>query len=718
MPIKTSPNLPPFVRFCTASVPMVFDNTMSYYECLCALTKFIQDDVINVINNNAEILAALEEYVKHYFDNLDVQEEINNKLDEMAAQGELAEIIAAYLELKGVLAYDTPVALKAADNLIAGSYAKTYGYKRKDDGVYDLYSVRNKTEDDVDDGYNVIVLTEAPTLVAVRLQQGAPRVIKLKTTDNLQDYLSLEGKKEIVLPAGVTLTITDALLLNSDTTIDLNGSTVNFSFDRSSIFDYDWDETLGFMGYGPDDEFTGYNGYRNITIKNGSIVGGCSSFLHNVNVTFDNVYFQTAGGRHSIQFAACKNFVVKNCTFEGTRDDSVSNASETINIDQCVYGAQPYISQYSVMFDDTSNSNVIVENNTFKQYVATGFGYFAAVGTHGSSTTATIICDGITIRNNNFGAPREYAIGIKNYNNAVIENNMLDDASSTYNPSFIMKRGSLTKATIANNVMTNVSKILNTLNPSLAGRNIIIANNYIVAKDANADASGVFMLINIHDSTIENNTVIYQHHAIHANTRAYMDGVDDNPNDHTTNVVIANNYFEKTLASATYFGCRVSNTNALKFANNNFVHDAALQSNWVEIFLQNTNTDLVCCDNVTDQPELFMNVADVTTKFNGNNALYKQISATNSTSTSGTFGGNVTNFGEILLLVGETNNTQVLELKPFLSNGHKLDGSRIFINPVAKNDGTYGSATFTVSDSGANWAYSGDIPLRIIYTKD
>ena len=472
------------------------------------------------------------------------------------------------------------------------------------------------------------------------------------------------------------------------------------------------------MGYGPDDEFTGYNGYRNITIKNGSIVGGCSAFMHNSNVTFDNVYFQTGGCRHSIQLASCKNFIVKNCTFEGARDDSEENASELINIDQCIYGAQPYISQYSVMFDDNANANVIVENNVFKQYVAEGFGYFSAVGAHGNSTTASIFCDGLTIRGNNFGTPREYAIGIKNFNNVVIEGNTLDDASATYTPNFTLKRGTLTKAVIVNNVAKGVSQFFGLLNPALASKDIIISGNYIEGKDANVDSNAIFMLINIHDSTVEGNTVLYQHHAVHANTRAYWDSVDDNPNDHTTNVTVANNYFEKTVASEVYFGCRISNSNALKFANNNFVHDAALQSNWEELLLQNTNTDFVCCDNVSDQPELFTRPSVVTTKFNGNNALYRQITQISSTNTSGTFSGNVTNFSEILLVVGETNNTQVLELKPFLSNGHKHDGSRIFKCPVAKNDGTYGVATFTVSDSGANWAYVGDIQLRIIYTKD
>ena len=39
----------------------------------------------------------LHDYVYYYFDNLDVQEEINNKLDQMAADGELEEIISLYI---------------------------------------------------------------------------------------------------------------------------------------------------------------------------------------------------------------------------------------------------------------------------------------------------------------------------------------------------------------------------------------------------------------------------------------------------------------------------------------------------------------------------------------------------------------------------------------------------------------------------------------------
>lgn len=100
---RRMPNVPPFVKFVCANVPMVFDDSLSYYEALCALWKYIQG-MTDVINNNAtleeeyiEKFNELKTFVDEYFDNLDVQEEINNKLDQMAESGVLQDIILAYL---------------------------------------------------------------------------------------------------------------------------------------------------------------------------------------------------------------------------------------------------------------------------------------------------------------------------------------------------------------------------------------------------------------------------------------------------------------------------------------------------------------------------------------------------------------------------------------------------------------------------------------------
>lgn len=101
--IEKAPNVPPFVSFVTSTVPMVFDNSLSYYEALSALWKWLQDDVVDVINNNATVTQdyinltnELKSFVENYFNNLDVQEEINNKLDAMVSDGTFEIVIGEY----------------------------------------------------------------------------------------------------------------------------------------------------------------------------------------------------------------------------------------------------------------------------------------------------------------------------------------------------------------------------------------------------------------------------------------------------------------------------------------------------------------------------------------------------------------------------------------------------------------------------------------------
>lgn len=109
--IEKAPNVPPFVRFVASSIPCVFDDSLSYYEALCALWKWLQDNVVTVINNNATVTEnyiedtddkiselthfteEIKNYVDNYFNNLDVQSEINNKLDAMVLDGTMDTII-------------------------------------------------------------------------------------------------------------------------------------------------------------------------------------------------------------------------------------------------------------------------------------------------------------------------------------------------------------------------------------------------------------------------------------------------------------------------------------------------------------------------------------------------------------------------------------------------------------------------------------------------
>lgn len=88
-----------FRFWCQKVLPLVYDDSLSYYELLCKVVAYLNDVIENVDGLKIDIdklLAAygeLENYVNNYFNNLDVQAEINVKLDIMASDGTLAQII-------------------------------------------------------------------------------------------------------------------------------------------------------------------------------------------------------------------------------------------------------------------------------------------------------------------------------------------------------------------------------------------------------------------------------------------------------------------------------------------------------------------------------------------------------------------------------------------------------------------------------------------------
>lgn len=110
--------LRPFTRFCLTigEIPTSYLYSKTYYEQVLWLCHYLQEKVIPAVNNNAlalkevqEHLTELQSYVDHYFENLDVQEEINNKLDEMAESGELESLISDFIiNGKGQVKYIFP----------------------------------------------------------------------------------------------------------------------------------------------------------------------------------------------------------------------------------------------------------------------------------------------------------------------------------------------------------------------------------------------------------------------------------------------------------------------------------------------------------------------------------------------------------------------------------------------------------------------------------
>ena len=98
--------LRPFTKFIytIGELPTSYLVSMTYEEKLIWLCNYLTNTVIPTINNNGEavkevqdLVLKLQEYMNNYFDNLDVQQEINNKLDELVANGTLTNLIGNYI---------------------------------------------------------------------------------------------------------------------------------------------------------------------------------------------------------------------------------------------------------------------------------------------------------------------------------------------------------------------------------------------------------------------------------------------------------------------------------------------------------------------------------------------------------------------------------------------------------------------------------------------
>lgn len=105
MNYKPYKHLPPFKGMVLQNFPFIEEDfdAITNYQLLCKVVEYLKNVIANElvmeenITNLYNSFVELKNYVDNYFANLDIQEEINNKLDEMVDSGELQEIIDTYL---------------------------------------------------------------------------------------------------------------------------------------------------------------------------------------------------------------------------------------------------------------------------------------------------------------------------------------------------------------------------------------------------------------------------------------------------------------------------------------------------------------------------------------------------------------------------------------------------------------------------------------------
>lgn len=232
-----APFLPPWVE--TGLQPAFYDmesgtvlqQTARMYAKVQQLTRLfneLSEETQTTVEEYIAKFTELKDFVDDYFDNLDVQDEINNKLDAMVEDGTLADIISQYLNSTAIFGYDTVADMQGADNLIEGSYARTLGYHTINDGGGALYQIKSSvTSDDI-----YVVIGE--DLYAV-LAEAEPSANQFGcygdgTTDDqalLQNYLNyvMAHNGKAILNAGCTYSVA-SIIINNKIKLFGNGATL------------------------------------------------------------------------------------------------------------------------------------------------------------------------------------------------------------------------------------------------------------------------------------------------------------------------------------------------------------------------------------------------------------------------------------------------------------------------------------------------------------
>ena len=173
-----APFLPPWAEtglqpaFYDVESGTVLQQTARMYDKVNQLTRLfneLSEETQETVNDYIERFTELYNYVHDYFDNLDVQDEVDHKLDEMVIDGTMQELVNNLLQPNVTWTFDTVADMQAFDNFENGCFAQTLGYYAKDDGGAGLYKIRTITGGDVVDEGSIIEIGDGSSELIAEL---------------------------------------------------------------------------------------------------------------------------------------------------------------------------------------------------------------------------------------------------------------------------------------------------------------------------------------------------------------------------------------------------------------------------------------------------------------------------------------------------------------------------------------------------------------------
>ena len=122
-------------------------DSLTTYELICKIVEYLNNTITQTNNNTLQVQELtkkfndLKEYIDNYFAKLDVQVEIDKKLDEMAESGELQNLLLQFLN--SLFIYNNVSEMLASNNLVNNSIVETLGFYSSGDNGGAIYKITN-----------------------------------------------------------------------------------------------------------------------------------------------------------------------------------------------------------------------------------------------------------------------------------------------------------------------------------------------------------------------------------------------------------------------------------------------------------------------------------------------------------------------------------------------------------------------------------------------
>ena len=525
------------------------------------------------------------------------------------------------------------------------------------------------------------------------------KVNNTMSQSDIQSIMNIQSGKIIDFEKG-TYNFSSRFVMNANTILNLNDSTLVFTITR------------GFMNFLPDEEPLEYKGKGNIAIIGGVIQGTSCSFCHASNILFKDVYFLNCRSNHVLEMMAIRDLVVDGCTFKGYDSDDLEK--EYIQIDDPTYTNFPWFtSQDNPTYDNTPNENWTIKNSSFLAPTDEGFEFGVAIGSHTNYLINDVHHRNIFIYQNYFDGYSHSAIRLKNVFNSRIHHN-------------IFKNGS------------NDSLLVRTIRLENNPSEIYIENNYV---DCNGNTAFIFCNSPNENISVSSNKIY----------NCTKESGDTYSNNHVLyfqrpeNLIVNNNLFYMPTKQVLF----VSDTNdteeagMLSFVNNQ-IRIAALNDPCVIKILTNANVTImqnnfdvgltskyvivlgssVVRAYIKDN-KMSASIKEKALDLNGYVGILTQIdniyfqtyngSSTYSDISSGTMTYDYTSFNTMVITCGTGNNTHHYKLRDFYPY-NKLSTRKYRLPSFDTSTDTIGVIDITLnSDKTFDYRSSNSVPLRAIY---